>query len=433
MPREMRADWVSVQEARDTILRSVAPFVPVRRALLDALGYVLAEDLDSPLDLPPWDNSAMDGFAVRAEDVRGATEAEPRELPVVDDVPAGGFPSRPLRSGEAARVMTGAPVPEGADSMIRVEHTDGGSGVGTPEGRVRILSDMDAERNIRGRGEDLRRGDRVLQRGTVLRAAELGVAASLGRANLSVVRRPRVALLASGDELVDLDGFAEVLAGRKIVSSNSYTLAAQLREAGIEAQILGIARDTPQSVRAHLEAARGCDVLITSAGISVGEHDYLRDVLRELGAEVAFWRVRMRPGSPFAFGRVEGLGGIPWFGLPGNPVSSMVTFELFVRPALLRMCGRSAVFLPTVAARLQDEYRTGPGLTHFPRVRLQREGEEEPLSAYLTGAQGSGILTSMSGADALLVVPEDRAGAAPGEVLPALILGGAPLREEPGY
>ncbi|CAN5903142.1 molybdopterin molybdotransferase MoeA [soil metagenome] len=432
MPREMRADWVSVGQARETILQSVAALPSERRFLLDALEYVLAEDLDSPLDLPLWNNSAMDGFAVRAQDVRGASESQPRELPVVDDVPAGAFPSRALASGEAARVMTGAPVPEGADSVIRVEHTDGGSGIGTPAGRVRIHSDLDAERNVRRRGEDLRSGERVLTRGALLRAAELGVAASLGRSVLSVVRRPRVAVLTSGDELVEVDGFAEVLAGRRIVSSNSYTLAAQLTEAGVEARILGIARDTPESLRSHLEAARGCDALITSAGISVGEHDYLREVLLEMGAEVAFWRVRMRPGSPFAFGRVGALGGIPWFGLPGNPVSSMVTFELFVRPALLRMAGRRAVHPPTVKVRLRDAYPAAPGLTHFARVRLERTADGE-TAAFLTGAQGSGILTSMAAAEALLVIPEEQAGAAPGDVLPALLLGGRPLQEAAGY
>jgi molybdopterin molybdotransferase len=433
MAREARkADWVSVAEALEIILGSVVPLPPERRPLLEALGAALAEEVRATLDLPPWDNSAMDGFAARAADVEGASEAAPRELRVVDDVPAGSFPSRALGAGEACRVMTGAPVPEGADSVIRVEHTDGGSEIGMPGGRVRVLSDADAGRNIRRRGEDLRQDDVVLRVGTRLRAAEIGVAASVGRSRLTVVRRPRVAILASGDELVDLDGFAEVSAGRRIISSNSYSLAAQLREAGLEVRDLGIAPDEPRSIRRHLEAARGCDALITSAGISVGEHDHMHTVLEELGVEVAFWRVKMRPGSPFAFGRVTGLGGIPWFGLPGNPVSSMVTCEVFARPALLRMAGHTAVFPPVTRVRLRGDYPAPSGLTHFPRARLHRE-PDGAVVATLTGAQGSGILTSMAAADALLIVPETRAGAADGDRLTALLLGGQPLQPEPGW
>ncbi|HEV2145962.1 MAG TPA: gephyrin-like molybdotransferase Glp [Longimicrobiaceae bacterium] len=431
MSRGRTADWVSVQEARGTILRLVAPLAPERRALLNALGSVLAEDVASPVDLPPWDNSAMDGFAVRSADVLGASPEAPRVLRVVDDVPAGSFPSRPVGPGEAIRVMTGAPFPEGADGVVRVEHTDGAAAVGTPEGRVEVRSDADAGKNVRRRGEDVRRGEVVLRAGTPLRAAELGVAASLGRAELPVVRRPRVAVLASGDELVEVEGFAEVLAGRRIVSSNSYALAAQLAESGIEAQVLGIAADTPESLRERLEDARGCDALVTTAGISVGEHDHVRAVMEALETEVSFWRVRARPGSAFAFGRVAGLGGIPWFGLPGNPVSTMVTFEVLVRPALLRMCGRRAVFPPTEPARLRDPVSMQPGLTHFLRVRLDRA--DGHLSASLTGSQSSGVLTSMAAADGLLVVPESGGDFGAGDTLSVIVLGGAPLREEAGY
>jgi molybdopterin molybdotransferase len=323
-------------------------------------------------------------------------------------------------------------VPRGAGGVVRVEHTDGGREIGTERGRVEVRSDADADRNIRRRGEDVREGDRVLERGRRLRAAEIGVAASLGRSRLDVVRRPRVAVLASGDELVDVDGFDEVRAGRRIVSSNSHALGAQLREAGLEVVDLGIARDHPSAIRERLEAARGCDALLTSAGISVGEHDHMRGVLEELGVEVAFWRVRMRPGSPFAFGRVTGLGGIPWFGLPGNPVSSMVTFEVLARPALLRMAGETAVHPPVVTATVEGAYPAVPGLTHFPRARL-RVGADGETIASLTGPQGSGILTSMAAADALLVVPDTAPGARDGDRLPALVLGGAPLRTEPGF
>lgn len=431
MADERAADWLTGPEALRAILRGVRPLDVDERPLLDALGSVLAEDVAAPVDLPPWDNSAMDGFAVRAEDVRGASAESPRVLHVVDDVAAGHFPSRPVGAGEAIRIMTGAPVPDGADSVVRVEHTDGGIGIGTAEGAVAIRSDADAGKNVRPRGEDVRAGDVVLRAGGVLRAGELAVAAAFGRARLPVVRRPVVAVLASGDELVPVEEFEQVRAGRRIVSTNSYALAAQLAESGMEARVLGIARDTPESLREHLERAAGCDALITTAGISVGEHDHVAGALREMGTEVDFWRVRIRPGSAMAFGRVGALGGIPWFGLPGNPVSTMVTFELFVRPALLRMCGRARVHPPTVDAVMRDRYAAPGGMMHFPRVRLAREADGT-VSARLTGPQGSGIATSMAAADGLAIVP---AGAPlePGDPVRVVVLGGTPLVEDPPF
>lgn len=444
--RETRADWLPVAEARARITASVPRMPAESLPLREALGRVLAEEIVSPLDLPPWDNSAMDGFAVRAEDIAGATSAAPAVLRVVDDVPAGGRPAGEVGPGEAVRVMTGAPVPGGADTVVRVEHTDGGTRIGRADGRVSIRSDSDARRNIRRRGEELRSGAPILPYGRILRAAELGVAASVGRSQLRVRRAPVVGILTSGDELVEVDRFAEVLAGGRIVSSNGYVLAAQVEAAGAVPRLLGIARDTPESLREHVGAARGCDVLITSAGISMGEHDLVMETLGGLGLALDFWRVRMRPGSPMAFGRIAGLGGIPWFGLPGNPVSSAVTFELFVRPALLRMMGRTAVYPPTVRATLAGAAPDASGLTHFLRVRLS-EGERG-LVATPTGAQGSGMLTSMAAADALLVVPgEDPSEEAASRSQPndgavdgdgereyaAILLGGAPLREEPGY
>lgn len=429
--RERNADWLSVAEARTAILDGVTPLHPERHPLEDCLGRVLAEAVTSPIDLPPWDNSGMDGFAVRAEDVRGASEAAPIELRVIEDVPAGAFPGQAIRPGTAIRVMTGAPVPEGADSVVRVEHTSGFTGEMRGEARVSILRDDDAERNVRRQGEDLQRGTTVLASGTVLGAAAIGVSASVGRSHLVVHRRPVVAVASSGDELVEVDAFAEVLAGRKIVASNGYSLAAQLCEAGMMVRQLGIAPDDPASLREHLLRAQGCDALVTSAGISVGEHDHTRAVLEQLGLRVAFWRVRMKPGSPFAFGWIDALGGIPWFGLPGNPVSAMVTFELFVRPALLRMGGHDAVFRPVVKVRLSEGYEKQPGLTHFARIRLLQDHAGH--TATLTGAQGSGILTSMLAADALAVVPEASHGVEPGGAVSAIVLGGAPLREVPGY
>jgi len=422
-----RADWLSPADALRRIVGGVRPIGAETRPLLDALGYVLAEDVVSPVDLPPWDNSAMDGFAARAADVMGATRERPAVLRVVDDVAAGGFPARAIGPGEAARIMTGAPVPAGADGVVRVEHTDGGVGIGSADARVAVFSHADAGKNVRPRGEDVRAGQTVLAGGTTLRAPHLGVAAAVGRARLAVHRRPVVAIATSGDELVEVEGFAEVAAGRKIVSSNSYALAAQLAESGIEARVLGIARDTHDSLRELVEAARGCDALITSAGISVGEHDHVRAVMREMDTRVEFWRVRVKPGSALAFGHVGELGGIPWFGLPGNPVSTMVTFELFVRPALLRMCGHSRIYQPMVDAVARDAISARGDLLLVPRLRLEMEGGTAYAS--LTGAQGSGIGTSMAAADALGLV---LAGAEiqPGGRVRAVVLGGAPLTEE---
>ena len=314
--------------------------------------------------------------------------------------------------------MTGAPVPEGADGVVRVEHTDGGSNIGTAEAAVTVTSDVDAGRNLRRAGEDLRAGGVALKAGTILSPAGVGVAASLGFADLAVMRRPEVALLTSGDELVEVEEFERVQAGERIASSNSYTLAAQLEEIGWRVRYLGIAADTPDALRDALERARGCDALITSAGISVGEHDHVKGVLSDLGTKVAFWRVRMRPGSPFAFGSVAGLDGIPWFGLPGNPVSTMVTFEVFARPALLKMGGYRRIYRRTVTAILEEDFNAPAGLTQFVRVRLREE--DGIWRASLTGAQGSGILSSLADADGLMVVPAAQEGARAGASLRVL-------------
>jgi molybdopterin molybdotransferase len=372
--------------------------LPVERVpLAEALGRALAEDVASRVDHPPWDNSAMDGFAVRAPEVAGAREDAPVVLPVSDEIPAGAFPRGPLAPGSAARVMTGAPVPEGTTGVIRVEHTDGGSG-----GRVAIRSDEDAGRNIRRAGEDLRRGEIALAAGTEVTPAVVGALATMAWPEVAVRRRPRVAVLSNGDELADLDDLEPVLAGRRIVNSNSHALAAQLRDAGAEPLPLGIARDDPDDVRERLGRAAGCDAILTSAGVSVGDHDHVKDALEALGLRRLFWRVRMRPGSPITVGL---LGDRLVFGLPGNPVSAMVTFELFVRPALRRMAGHAVLLRTTVAARAGEEILSPPGLAHYFRVTLERAGDGPPV-ARLTGPQGSGILTSMVRADGLAIVPE---------------------------
>ncbi len=425
----MKADWIGVPDALARVLAGVHTLGTERVPLVRARERVLSEDVRAPIDSPPWTNSAMDGFAIRSADVAGAAAERPVVLRVTDDVSAGATPASPLIKGTAARVMTGAPVPEGADSVIRVEDTDGGRALGTEGASVTIYSDRDVRRNLRQKGEEFSRGDAVLRAGCVLEPAAIGLAASMGGAELSVVRRPVVALLTSGDELVKVEDFDRALSGARIVSSNSYSLAAQLEEAGCEVRHLGIVPDSPEAIASALQGAMGCDALVTTAGMSVGEHDHIRRVLLEMKTEVAFWRVRMRPGSPFGFGTVGQLNGIPWFGLPGNPVSSMVTFELFARPALLRLSGRQRIFRRPLRARLAEDVPVQPGLTHLLRVQLEQDGDG--LTARLTGAQGSGMLGSMAAADGLLVVAENAGGAVRGESYPVIPLGTGLLVGEP--
>lgn len=404
---------LSVSEASARILEHIGPLPAERVPVLDALGRVLAESIRAPMTLPAWDNSAMDGYAVRATDIDAATPDHPVRLHVLETVAAGAFPTHRVSDGEAIRIMTGAPLPDGADTVVRVEDTD----AGTTD--VLVRDSRDARRNIRPRGEDFREGDALMDPGAVLGPAQLGVLASVGRAAVDVYRRPRVGIMGSGDELVDLDRFHEVLAGRKIVSSNGYTLHALVRSAGGQPIDLGIARDDPVSLRDHLARASGCDLLITSAGVSVGEFDYTREVLSSLGAEMKFWRVRMRPGAPLGFGVLRGM---PWIGLPGNPVSAMVTFELFVRPVVLRMLGHVRLFRRPVQVVMEEPVSIGARLTHFLRCVVSTR-DDGVVTAKLTGPQGSGILTSMSRANALLVVPEERPRVEAGETLHAIPLG----------
>jgi molybdopterin molybdotransferase len=409
-------------EAAIRILAEVRPQPALRIPLDDALDSVLAEDVVSRLDIPAWTNSAMDGYAVRGEDVRGATEARPVSLRVVEQLPAGRFPEKVIGPGECARIFTGAPLPGRADSVIRQEDTDLGANT------VLVLKDRDVGLNIRRAGEDIRKGASVLTAGTELGPAQLGVLASLAVAHPLVYRRPRIAILGSGDEIVDIDQPEEILSGRKIASSNTHTLVALVRRAGGEPVNLGIAGDTPDSLREHLARAMDCDLLATTAGISVGEHDFVRSVLEELGGELRFWKLRMRPGAPVGFGL---LGRMPWIGLPGNPVSTMVTFELFVRPAIRRMMGHRLPFRRTVSVRVAEPIKLRPKLQHFLRG-IVTEGPSGP-EARLTGPQGSGILTSMTLANALLIVPEGQFETPVGAMVQALILDDPVHQAQPGF
>jgi molybdopterin molybdotransferase len=409
-------------EAALKILAEVRRQPALRIPLDDALDSVLAEDVVSGMDIPPWTNSAMDGYAARSQDVRGASDSQPVRLRVVDQIPAGHFPRRKIGQGECARIFTGAPLPDGADSVIRQEDTDLGGET------VAVFKDRDAGINFRLAGEDIRKGSTVLPAGAVLGPAQLGVLASLAVAHPLVYRRPRVAILGSGDEIVDLDQAEDVLAGRKIASSNTHTLLALVKEAGGLPVNLGIAADTPESLRDHLQGALDCDLLVTTAGISVGEHDFVRQVLEELGGELRFWKLRMRPGAPVGFGV---LGSVPWIGLPGNPVSTMVTFELFVRPAIRTMMGHSLPFRRTVSVRASEAITVKPKLQHFLRGIVSQG--EHGLEARLTGPQGSGILTSMAHANALLILPEGQFETPVGTSVRALILNDPVYQEQPGF
>lgn len=409
-------------EAARRILADVRRQPALRVPLDDALDAVLAEDLVSPIDIPAWTNSAMDGYAVRAADVRGATPATPVRLRVVEHLRAGHFPTRAVGLGECARIFTGAPLPAGADGVIRQEDTDCGADV------VTIVNDRDAGVNLRQGGEDIRKGQTVLTAGTALGPAQLGVLASLAVAHPVVYRRPRVAILGSGDEIVDVDQPEAILSGRKTASSNTHTLRALVRHAGGEPVNLGIARDTPESFREHLRQALDCDLLVTSAGISVGEHDYVRAVLAEMGVEQRFWRLRLRPGSPVGFGLLQGM---PWIGLPGNPVSTMVTFELLVRPAIRKMSGHALPFRRSVPVRVTEPISLKPKLQHFLRA-IVTDGPHGP-EARLTGPQGSGILTSMARANALLVIPEGQFETPAGATVQAIRLDDPVHQAEPGF
>lgn len=399
------------RDAALQILAHIARQPALRVPLDDALDGVLAEPVVSPLDIPAWPNSAMDGYAARADDVRGASVARPVRLRVIERIAAGEVPSQPIVAGTCARIFTGAPLPDGADSVIRQEDTDQGNDT------VTIVADRDAGVNVRRAGEDIRAGTTVLDEGAELGPAEIGVLASLAVASPLIYRRPRIAIIASGDEIVDIDQPDQILSGKRIGSSNTHALMALVRRAGGQPVNLGIARDTPESLLPLVRRGLECDLVVTSAGISVGEHDHVRGVLSQLGADHKFWRIRMRPGAPVGFGLV---GPVPWIGLPGNPVSTMVTFELFVRPAIRRMTGRRLPFRRAVPVRLTEPVTLGPRLQHFLRAVVTPAGDV--LEARLTGPQGSGILTSMVRANALLIIPEGQHETPAGSTVSAILL-----------
>lgn len=412
---------LSVAEASEAILEHVRPLPGETRAAADAQGGVLVEEVVSARTLPPADCSAMDGYAVRRQDLQGASPAQPVRLPVAFEVAAGHGAETALPAGSAARIFTGAPVPRGADAVVRQEDARALDG----DGVVAFEVEPAAGEHVREAGEDIAAGERVLEAGTLLRPPQLGLLASLGRAVVEVHQRPTVAILSGGDELVEPDGD---VAGGRIVSSNSYTLAAQCREVGASPVYLGIARDRPEDLERRLRAGLRAHCIVSSAGVSVGDHDYVRPVLEKLGCRLVFWGVNMKPGFPLAFGRFEDGAGPLVFGLPGNPVSASVTFELFVRPALLRMAGHRRIHRPVVSARLESPLAKNPGRAHFVRVRLTRDGPD--YVARTTGNQSSGVLTSLGLADGLAVFPAEASELAAGSRVDVLVLDEHVLRSE---
>jgi molybdopterin molybdotransferase len=406
---------VEVREARAIILGSIRPLGAERVPLREALGRVLQEEVTAPRPIPPLDNSAMDGFALRAADVA----ALPASLKVVEEIPAGRRSARRLGPGEAARILTGAPIPDGADAVVMQEETE-------REGdALRVLRAVRPGDHIRRAGSDVVAGQVIARPGTLLRPAHLGMLAALGRASARVTSRPRVAILATGDEIVEPDRLTD---DGRIASSNSYSLQAAVAAAGGEPVYLGIAPDRPEVIQEYLERAAGCDAVISTGGVSVGDHDYIKGVLAQLGGRMRLWRVRMKPGAPLAFALLRDT---PVFGLPGNPVSSLVSFEEFVRPALLCMQGHTRIYRPVEPAVLDEPFSKAPGRMHFARVTLEERGGRR--HAHLTGDQSSGVLFSMVEADGLAIVAAEVTEIAAGSEVPVQLLHRDDLREEPGF
>lgn len=398
-----------LEEAQKIVLAAAQPLGLEKVGLVESLGRVLGEDIIAPRDNPPWDNSAMDGFAVRSEDLaQEHAIAKPVVLRVIEDVPAGKVARKSVGVGEAIRIMTGAPVPKGANAVVKVEDTEH-----TPDS-VTIFKPEPRGSNIRPQGEDVRKGDCIIPKGTQLRPAEVGMLAILAKSFILVHQRPRVAVLSTGDELADLD---ERFDEDKIINSNSYGLAAAVQEAGGIPILLGIARDTPAALKEKISHGLNADILVLSGGVSMGDYDFTKAVFQELGAEMNFWKLAIRPGQPLAFGKIQGKLA---FGLPGNPVSSMVTFEQLVRPAMLRMTGHRSYGRPVLQAVFQEKFSKRTDRRHFLRGILTRE--DGVLKVRTTGDQGSGILTSMVKANCLIDIPQAVERLNPGDTVQVQVL-----------
>jgi len=409
---------ISVDQALEKILSCVGALEAEEAPILDTLGQVLAQDVYSDINIPPLDNAAMDGYAIRAGDTEGASDKSPKILRVIDTVIAGTISEKEVTPGTVLRIMTGAPVPKGADAVVQFEDTDETQRKGKPLDEIGILCKVKSGANIRRAGEDIVKGALVLKKGTVIRPAEVGILASLGKSKASVIRRPVVAILATGNELVAID---HPLPQGKIYNSNTYSVAALVKRYGGIPRALGIARDTEESLVKKLHEAQDADMMITSGGVSAGDYDMVKNVLAKEG-EITFWTVRMKPGKPLAFGTIKGKRGrkIPHLGFPGNPVSSMVTFELFARPAILKMLGKKNLTKPTIEAVLEEPVANRDGRRVFLRAIVEKRAGK--FFARLTGPQGSGILTSMSLANGLAIIPEDKTQVKVGEIVKVMML-----------
>lgn len=432
---ETRApDWLSVREAQERVLADHAPRPTVEVPLTEAPGRTLAVDGHARAHLPPWDNSAMDGYAVRSADLAGATDANPVELAVVGQALAGTTSPPEVGPGQACRIMTGAPLPPGADGVTRVEDTDGEA---TVPGRVQIRSERDARRNVRPKGQDMKPGDRMIPMGTRIDAGWIAVLGGAGIDPVPVRREPVVLVLTGGDELRATSSFHEVVEGRAIPDTNGPMLAAAVAEAGGRALLTGPALDAPEDIRRRLARAAEADLVITVGGASMGEADLLKRTLEEDGLDVDFWRVRMRPGSPVAYGRLPRPGGgppLPLLSLPGNPASAWVTFQLFARPLIRLLCGDPTPHRRVVSARAGERLASAARLCHFHRVRLDPGPVHDPLpTARLAGHSGSGLVQSIGLADGLAVIPEGVAAIDEGERVEVILLDGLDGRIDPGF
>lgn len=385
----------SVKDALKTVLKSIKILDAETVKLTDALERVLAQDLYADSDIPAADNSAMDGYAVKSADTKSASKANPKILEVCGDIKAGALPNRILKPNQAIRIMTGAAIPKGADSVVMVEDTR------KQEKNVKILKETEAGENIRKAGEDVKKDELVVPSGTLLKSAHIGLLASFGTVKVKVARKPKVAILATGDEVVDVK---EKLKPGKIRSSNTYTLYAQIIKSGGIPKNLGIAKDRLSELEKKIKQGLDCDMILTSGGVSVGDYDLVKDVLAKIGTSTKFWKVAMRPGKPLVFGMIKG---IPVFGLPGNPVSSMVSFEIFVKPAILKMLGQKySDEKKEVEAVAEEEIKKKSGFRYF--LRANTEWKQGMYLTKTTGPQGSGILKSMILANSLIILPEDK-------------------------
>ena len=416
---------ISVEAALEIILSEIKPLGLERTSILLTLGRVLGEDIYASVDNPPWDNSAMDGYALRASDTKGASRAKPVILRIIEDLPAGYVAKKSVKRGEAVRIMTGAPIPGGTDAVIMVEDTDK-SEVRSQKSEVKIFREAKIRDNIRRAGEDFKKGALVLKKGTAIRAAEVAMLATVGKPNVCVYQRPKVAVLSTGDELVEIE---ETPSNGKIVNSNSYAISAQIKACGAVPVQLGIARDAKKDLMDKLSYGLASDCILSSGGVSVGDFDFVKDVLKEMGSEMRFWKVAIKPGKPLAFGIINNK---PVFGLPGNPVSAMVAFEQFVRPAILKMMGVRNIFRKSLTALLTSSLKKKAGRMHFIKAVL----EEKKGQFYATPleGQGSGILSSMVMANSLIILPEDAEDAAKGSKVKVQPLdSGFLYQDKPGY